>query len=44
MIKTMMEKWPAEYQFSTDHEIHELLEVMGIVADDLVTPNVQETD
>lgn len=39
MIKTMMEKWPAEYQFPTDHDIHELLQVMEVVADNLVTPD-----
>jgi hypothetical protein len=38
MIKTMMEKWPTEYQFEPDHNIHELLQVMEVVADDLVTP------
>lgn len=42
MIKTMVEKWPNEYQFPTDHNIHELLQVMEVVADDLVTPDVEK--
>ena len=39
MIKTMMTKWPEEYQFPPDHNIHELLQVMEVVADDLVKPD-----
>lgn len=39
MIKVMMKNWPNEYQFEPDHDIHELLSVMEVVADQLVTPD-----
>lgn len=39
MINTMMTKWPAEYQFPPDHDIHELLRVMEAVATDIENPN-----
>lgn len=39
MINTMIEKWPEEYQLPPDHDLFELLRVMGIVADELVQPN-----
>ena len=45
-IKNMLRNWPGEYELPDDHNLHELLEVMGIVADELETdPDAEkETD
>lgn len=38
-VKTSIANWPEEYQLPDDHAIHELLEVMGIVCDDMENPD-----
>lgn len=39
MVRTMMANWPEEYQLPPDHNIHELLTVIGVVVDELKEPS-----
>ena len=36
-LTTMLNNWPNEYELPADHDLHELMEVMGIVATGLGT-------
>lgn len=40
-IITMITNWPAEYELPEGHDIYQLIEVMGVVAEDLT--HVEET-
>lgn len=35
MIRTMLANWPECYQIPPDHDLHELLRVMDVVAEEL---------
>ena len=35
MIMTMITNWPAEYELPDGHDIYQLIEVLGVVAEDL---------
>lgn len=39
MVSTMMANWPEEYKLPADHNIHELLTVIGVVSSDLKEPS-----
>lgn len=37
-VRTSMANWPAEYEFPPDHPIHELLDVMDYICDQIEEP------
>ena len=39
MLKTTIANWPTEFALPDTHNLHELLEVMLVVADQLETPD-----
>lgn len=40
-LQTMLDNWPEEWEFPEDHDIHELIRVSDVIADEMVKPDEQ---
>lgn len=38
-IRTMLANWPLEYELPADHPVHELLDIVEVICQDLEKPD-----